>query len=178
MQNLLHHTQRKTDLKSTIKDNTELESAESWEDVKTVLKKGKTDFFLTDDPTEIQKLLQQAEQFKEAQERLEKIEERYNLVSQASRDGLWDWDLEKESVYYSSRWAEMIGVKSSVLTNTADDWITRVHPDDAMLLGAALKAHQEGATKQFRCEYRLRHKNGYYRWMLSLGIGVADKSGK
>ncbi|MCP4923561.1 MAG: diguanylate cyclase [bacterium] len=171
MKRILHKTKKKSKVESALQDHFRLEKEDNWDSISEALTKGKTDFFLTDDLKKLQSLLDQSTQFK-------KNEERYALASQGTQDGLWDWDFEKETIYYSPRWADMIGMKANSIPNTPDTWLARVHPEDVALLGAALEAHKQGGTEKFHAEYRLRHKNGYYRWMVSRGVGVTNDQGQ
>jgi diguanylate cyclase (GGDEF)-like protein/PAS domain S-box-containing protein len=110
---------------------------------------------------------------------LKQSEERYALAAQGSNDGLWDWDIKNNRVYYSPRWKSMLGCRDEEIGNSRDDWFQRVHPDDIDELKAALDAHLSGATTHVEVEYRIRHNDGRYRWMLSRGMSVADpQSGK
>ncbi|MBI5120236.1 MAG: PAS domain S-box protein [Rhodospirillales bacterium] len=110
---------------------------------------------------------------------LKQSEERYALAAQGSNDGLWDWDLKNNRVYYSPRWKSMLGCKDEEIGNSVDDWLSRVHADDGDELRAALDSHLSGATTHVEVEYRIRHSDGRYRWMLLRGSSVADpQSGK
>ncbi|TAN52581.1 MAG: PAS domain S-box protein [Rhodospirillales bacterium] len=105
---------------------------------------------------------------------LKQSEERYALAAQGSNDGLWDWDLKSNRVYYSPRWKNMLGCRDEEVGSSPDDWFARVHPDDADELKAALDSHLSGATTHIEVEYRIRHNDGRYRWMLLRGASVAD----
>jgi diguanylate cyclase (GGDEF)-like protein/PAS domain S-box-containing protein len=107
---------------------------------------------------------------------LAKERERYALAAQAANDGLWDWDLIRNEVYYSPQWCAMIGLRSVEVTNTLSAWLSRVHPDDLEELDRALQAYIAGETKSFSWEYRMRHRNGFYHWMVARAIAVYDKA--
>jgi diguanylate cyclase (GGDEF)-like protein/PAS domain S-box-containing protein len=110
---------------------------------------------------------------------LKQSEERYALAAQGSNDGLWDWDIKNNRVYYSPRWKSMLGCREDEIGSGIDDWFQRVHADDIDELKAALDAHLSGATTHVEVEYRIRHSDGRYRWMLLRGMSVADpQSGK
>ena len=104
-------------------------------------------------------------------------EERYALAVQGSNDGLWDWDLRKNEVFYSERWKSMLGCDQHEIGTSPDEWFKRIHPDDIASVKTVLSAHIEGTTPTLECEHRVLHKDGTYRWLLCRGIAVFDKTG-
>jgi len=112
-----------------------------------------------------------------AEEALLASEVRYALISRAANDGIWDWDVPSGTVYYSSRWREIVGAEPGRRLNSLDDWFSRVHPDDLPALKAAIDDHLNGATPQLDIEYRLRHGDGRICWMQSRGIALRRKDG-
>jgi diguanylate cyclase (GGDEF)-like protein/PAS domain S-box-containing protein len=115
---------------------------------------------------------------KRAQEALRESEERYALAARGANDGLWDWDLEENTVYFSPRWKAMLGYKENEIGNQPDEWINRIHDADRERVKLELASHQEGSSPQFESEHRIVHKDGAFRWMLSRGLAVRDGSGK
>ncbi|MBI1353206.1 MAG: EAL domain-containing protein [Acidobacteria bacterium] len=112
---------------------------------------------------------------REAQEKLEESEQRYALAARGANDGLWDWNLKTNSVYFSARWRSMIGIEDGPFSVSPDEWLGRVHSEDVVTLRKRLADHLEGRVPHFECEYRIRHANGGYRWMLCRGIAVRDE---
>jgi diguanylate cyclase (GGDEF)-like protein/PAS domain S-box-containing protein len=104
--------------------------------------------------------------------------ELYELALTAPHDGVWDWDLQKDEIFYSPRWCEIIGYLPGDLEHTLSTWLARVHPEDSALLDTAIQAHLNGVTVRLALEYRVRHKNGYYLWVLTRGQAVYDGDGK
>ncbi len=111
---------------------------------------------------------------KQFEEALRESQERYALAVNGANDGLWDWNLRTNHVYYSPRWKAMLGYEEPEIGNRPEDWFDRVHPDEAEWLEVQLKAHLEGRTQHFEIEHRMRHQDGSYRWMLSRGYAVRD----
>jgi diguanylate cyclase (GGDEF)-like protein/PAS domain S-box-containing protein len=109
---------------------------------------------------------------------LRESEERYARAARGANDGLWDWDLEKSAVYFSSRWKEMLGYQDGEIGARPDKWLCRVHPDDFPRLQAAIAAHCRRETPQLECEHRMHCKDGTYRWMLSRGRAVWNEAGE
>ena len=116
--------------------------------------------------------------YKHSMERkLRESEERYALAVRAANDGIWDWNLRTNKIYYSSRWKKMLGYKESEMGTAPDDWFKLVHPDDQKLIQTNLVSHLKGLTPHFQCEYRIKHSNGTYLWVLSRGLAVQDAKG-
>lgn len=112
-----------------------------------------------------------------AEEALRRSDQRYELVVRGANDGIWDWDLESDSVYYSPRYKAILGYEDHELPNVADSWRDRVHPEDLEYVFAANLECIEGKTDQFEVEYRMRHKEGSWRWILGRGASVKNEQG-
>ena len=110
-------------------------------------------------------------------EQLESSREQYALAIRGSNDGIWDWDLEGGSVFLSPRWKEQIGYPDTELPSSTDAFYARLHPEDAAVFAACLDGYIEGERPTFEAEYRLRHRDGSYRWMLARGEAVRDAHG-
>ncbi|HXM41156.1 MAG TPA: EAL domain-containing protein [Bryobacteraceae bacterium] len=116
---------------------------------------------------------------KRAEEALRQSEERYALAARGANDGLWDWDLEAQRVYFSTRWKSMLGYEESEIGDSPEEWLSRVHPEDRAALQAELAAHWEAtAHKECAIEHRVLHGDGSYRWMLSRGVAERDAQGR
>src|SRR5262245_23241417 len=115
---------------------------------------------------------------KRAEEALRESEERYALAMRGANDGLWDWQLLTNEIYYSPRWKAILGYEEHELSNKPDAWFTLVHPEDAGRLQTTIAAHCQGQTPHFEYEYRALHKNGTYRWVVSRGLAVRDDKGQ
>ena len=108
---------------------------------------------------------------------LKESEERYALAAHGANDGLWDWKLDTNIIYFSPRWTCMLGYSDYERWSDPEEWFSRIHPADRARVRAQLEAHCNGSTPEFSSEYRIRHKNGHYIWMLSRGIAVRDEHG-
>ena len=115
---------------------------------------------------------------RQAQEALRVSEERYALAVRGTNDGLWDWDLVSGRVYFSARWKAMVGGDDESVTDSPDEWFSRLHPEDAARVRAKLDAHLEGRTTRFEDEHRLLHRDGSYRWFMSRGFAARNADGK
>jgi len=115
---------------------------------------------------------------KRAEEELLRSRERFELAVRGSQDGLWDWDLQTGDVYYSPRWKSILGYEDHEIANRIEEWELRLHPDERERVLAANMAHADGVTPHYEYEYRLRHKDGSYRWILARGVALRDAAGK
>ena len=111
-----------------------------------------------------------------AEEALKESEERYVLATRGANDGLWDWDIKSNTIYYSPRWKSMLGYDEEEITNSPDEWLRRIHPEDRVRIEGAISAHIDGDTPSFKCECRIMHKDGSYRWMLGRGLAIRNDS--
>ncbi|WP_299493539.1 EAL domain-containing protein [Acaryochloris sp. IP29b_bin.137] len=113
-------------------------------------------------------------QRKRAEQILRESEERYAAAARGANDGLWDWHLRSNRVYFSPRWKSMIGYEEDEISDHCEEWLDRIHPDDRDRLRQELSLHLQGETAHFQSEFRLRHKNGKYRWFRSRGMALRD----
>jgi len=112
-------------------------------------------------------------------EKLKVSEERFARALQATKDGIWEWNIVTNEEFFSPRWCEIIGYSfdDPELLHTFDSWASRIHPDDKEYVLAAVKAHLE-ENKEYNVEYRHLHKSGEYRFQNSRGQAVFDDKGK
>jgi PAS domain S-box-containing protein len=109
---------------------------------------------------------------------LAKSEERFDLAMRGANDGVWDWEMVSNTVYFSPRWKAMLGHEEDEIGPALSEWSSRLHPEDQPATLDALNAHLNGETKHFEVTFRFRHKDGHYLWMLSRGMAVRDAEGK
>jgi diguanylate cyclase (GGDEF)-like protein/PAS domain S-box-containing protein len=104
-------------------------------------------------------------------------EERYELAARAANDGLWDWDLIGNRVYYSERWKGMMGLSDAEVGHSPEEWFSRVHSEDLVHLREALQQHLDGKSLAFEADYRIRRRDGHYRWMVGRGMALRGPDG-
>lgn len=116
---------------------------------------------------------------KELEESLSINEERLQLFFEATTDGVWDWNLLTDEMFFSPRWLESLGYHPGELEPNSATWKSLVHPEDLPKVMAALNAHLEGKTEGYQCENRILQKDGTWRWNLDRGrVFKKDDSGK
>lgn len=104
-------------------------------------------------------------------------EQRWQLALNGAGDGLWDWDVASGTVYRSPGWKAMLGYPENEIGNSAEDWRRLVHPEDLERAQQALDSHLRSETACFSCDYRLRAKDGRWRWVSDRGQAVWDATG-
>jgi len=115
---------------------------------------------------------------KEAETALQASQERLALVIQGSNDGIWDWNLITNEVYFSPRWKEMLGYRDEELENKFDVWLQLMHPEDRDRARTEIQAYLSKQKPVYQLEHRLRHKDGSYRWILARAVVLRDTQGK
>ncbi len=108
---------------------------------------------------------------------LARLEERNALSLPAANDGMWDFDVENNTVYYSPRWRKMLGYDEHDV-NVTPDWRRLVHPDDLARVQAMIRDHIAGKTPMFESVHRMRHVKGDWRWVVSRAQARVDASGR
>jgi len=103
---------------------------------------------------------------------LRRSEERYALAVRAANDGLWDWDVARDRVYYSDRWKEMLGYAPHAIGEAPAEWLERAHPEDRPGLLAQLSELKLGLADSILTEHRLRARDGSYLWVLCRALAV------
>jgi diguanylate cyclase (GGDEF)-like protein/PAS domain S-box-containing protein len=97
------------------------------------------------------------------------LQDRYALMLAGSADGIWDWDIAGNSIYFSPRWKAILGFQPEEHLLSPDEWLNRIHPDDLPSFKKQLDAHLNGLADEFRCEHRIMHKSESFRWVSSRG---------
>jgi PAS domain S-box-containing protein len=115
---------------------------------------------------------------KRAEEELRQQRERFELCVRGSGDGVWDWEVDTNRVYFSPRWKSQLGYEEDEIGDRYEEWESRLHPDDRDRALQAIKDYWEGETLVYELEHRLRHKNGSYRWILARGLALRDANGR
>jgi diguanylate cyclase (GGDEF)-like protein/PAS domain S-box-containing protein len=108
---------------------------------------------------------------------LAKLEERNALSLPSANDGLWDFDVEHNTVWFSPRWKTMLGYDEND-PSVSPDWRRLVHPDDMARVQALIRDHIAGKTPMFESVHRMRHLKGEWRWVVSRAKARVDSTGR
>jgi two-component system sensor histidine kinase/response regulator len=112
------------------------------------------------------------------QRMLRSKKERLELALEGSQDGIWDWNLANDTIYFSPRWKQMLGYEDHELPNEIKTWWTLIHPKDFERVREAVRANMRGDLKRLHLEFRMRAKDHSYRWILCRGNSQRDRHNK
>jgi len=102
--------------------------------------------------------------------------ERLQIVFEGSNDGFWDWNIQKDEIFHSKQYFEILGYRNGELKSDLKTWESRIHEDDVDFVLEELHAHLEGHSDQFNCEYRVLTKSGKWKWVLDKGkVAIRDE---
>ncbi|NEO85848.1 MAG: PAS domain S-box protein [Spirulina sp. SIO3F2] len=125
-----------------------------------------------------QQLATEIEERKQAEASLRESEERWQLASQGTNDGIWDWNVKTDKVFYSARFKQMLNYHDDEFGDDFNTWFQQVHPDDIEPIQTALQEHFEQNTPYYSTEHRVRCKDGDYKWVLDRGKALRDETGQ
>lgn len=109
---------------------------------------------------------------KQAEARIAEAETRWNFALAGAGQGVWDLDMRRGGTTYSSTWVKMLGYEDGELNGDPDHWLTMIHPDDREAVADADHEHLAGKTDFFEAEFRMRHKDGRWIWILDRGKAI------
>lgn len=109
---------------------------------------------------------------------LKETKDRYDTILEATDEGVWDWDIRTNTVYFSQRWKSMLGYAEDEISNAYDEWESRVHPKDLKQCQRDIQAHLNGESEAYLNTHRALHKDGHYIWVLDQGKRVLDDNGQ
>jgi PAS domain S-box-containing protein len=112
---------------------------------------------------------------KRAESALRDTAQRLQAVIQGTGTGLWDWDLSTDKVRFSDEWKSQIGYAPDEIGDDLDEWTRRVHPDDLEPAVNRVRQYLDARAPSFENEFRFRHKDGSYRWILARAHVVLDR---
>ncbi len=148
----------------------------SW---KWVLDVGKVTEYDTDGtPLRIVGVHIDIDQIKANEQRIKESERRYKLAVNGSRDGIWDWNLLDDTVYYAPQWKRMLGLgPNDAVSDSPEEWTSRIDPRDIGSFMQEFDQHLSGEDDIFEVELRMIHALGHTVWMLCRGAVVRDETG-
>jgi len=107
---------------------------------------------------------------------LHETNERFEYAMNATKDGLWDWDLKTKKVFFSKTWKEMIGYEEHELSDDLDVWSDRIHEDDYKEVQKDLNNHLQGITEYYENIHRMKHKSGKWIWILDRAKAIFNEN--
>jgi PAS domain S-box-containing protein len=115
---------------------------------------------------------------KQAEEKIRESKAQMELAVKASNIGPWDWNLRTDKVYFSPEWKRQIGYEDAEILNDLSEWQSRVHPDDLDRMLTTVNNYIKNPWPNYEVEFRFRHKDGSYRWILARAQVFQDADGK
>lgn len=110
------------------------------------------------------------------QKSLQESDQRWMYALEGAGDGVWDWNLLTDEVFYSNSLKRMLGYETDEFGSSISEWSKRVHPDDLQECYTYLNDHFSGKTKNYLSEHRMKHKSGNYIWVLDRGKVITRDS--
>lgn len=105
-------------------------------------------------------------------------EERLQFALNGANEGLWDWDIANNVVFYSPRWKTMLGFSIDEIGSSYDEWVSKIHSDDVKMFQQSMDDHLNGITSYFKLEYRMVCKDGSHVWILGQGKALRNEMGQ
>ncbi len=115
---------------------------------------------------------------KDSEDALRESQQRYAVATAAGAVGIWDWNFESNEVYVDPTLKSILGFENAEITVRAEDWGSRVHPEDLAAVTAQAQACIDGDIPEYEVEHRMIHKDGSVRWFLSRGSLLRRADGK
>jgi PAS domain S-box-containing protein len=112
-----------------------------------------------------------------AERELRESKARFERAIQGASQGLWEWNIQADEMWFAPRFKELLGYSSSEFPNTFQSWESALHPDDRQQTLDALRAHLD-RDDAYEIEHRLRTRSGNYRWFHTRGMAIRDPEGR
>lgn len=130
-------------------------------------------------PNRVSGILVDITKRKMIEESLRNSENRWRFAIEGSGDGLWDWDIPSDVVFYSQCYKEMLGYAGADIGTTSDEWRKRIHPEDAPTVFSAMQPYMDGKPGTATVEFRMLRKDGLWIWILERSMVMEhDAQGK
>jgi PAS domain S-box-containing protein len=120
-----------------------------------------------------ERLLQENVRRKAVEEELRRSQERLGLALSGANEGIWDWHIQKDTVYYDDRYYTMAGYKPNEFAGTFGEFERRVHAEDIERIKSSIDRYLAGKLQTFKVEFRFLRKDGTYMWILGKGKVVS-----
>lgn len=125
-----------------------------------------------------EQLVKEIAERQQTEEELKESEERWQLALRGNNDGIWDWNLRTNEVFFSLRYKEMLGYTDEEIPNQLESWANLLHPEDTTWVIDVMQNHLDQKNPYYVAEYRMRCKDDSYKWILARGQAVWDAQGK
>jgi len=156
-----------------------LSSIDDLELAMSAVKNGAQDYLLKGslDKNLLYRSIHYAIQRMQIREKLKESEERFQIATSATNEGIWEWNLKQNKLYSSNRWKEILGYEKDIVTDDINEWFDRIHPDDLKKVEKEIINHLEHRSLKLISEHRLRSKSDGYKWVRIYGMAVYNEEG-
>jgi PAS domain S-box-containing protein len=110
-----------------------------------------------------------------SKEKIEKSDELYRLAIATTNLGIWDWNVEEDTIYFSKLWKSQVGYKENELEDKFSTWQNLLHPDDFKEANKSIEDYIKNPVGQYNSKFRLRHEDGSYIWISARAEAVMNK---
>jgi len=112
------------------------------------------------------------------EDKIKELKDRYEIAITGTNDGLWDWNLITNDIYFSPRWKHQLGYEDDELENSLETWLQHIHPDDKNNVINKYTQKIDNKTDNYENKHRLKHKDGSWVWIQNRGKIIFNKSGQ
>jgi PAS domain S-box-containing protein len=127
--------------------------------------------------TAIRCILRDISERKRIHQELVEMGQRLELALRGGNVGLWDWERATDTVYFSPEWKRLLGYGVHEIENSPEEWLSRLHPEEREQIWANIRGRWTDIQQSYTTEFRLRHKDGSFRWILSQAMVYCDEAG-
>lgn len=129
------------------------------------IKSGETEFFCS--------FIRDISDRKKNEQALKASEELWQFALEGAGDGVWEYNFQTNEVFFSKQYKKMLGYQDNEFENIFSEWQSRIHPDDLQIINQTDREYEQKKIKNHQREYRIKHKNEYYIWILDRGMIIS-----
>ena len=129
------------------------------------IKQGESEFFCS--------FIRDISDRKKNEEALKASQELWQFALEGAGDGVWEFNFQTNEVFFSKQYKLMLGYKEDEFENESSEWLNRIHPDDLHIIKETDKEYEDKRIINHQREYRIKHKNGNYIWILDRGMIIS-----
>jgi len=118
------------------------------------------------------------EKLKKTNDEIKESNERYDIVSKATSDTIWDWKIQEDSMTWNKGIEGVFGYKQNQVDKSSKWWFDNIHPEDSIKMSIKLYSFIEQKTEKWQDQYRFKCADGSYKYVLDRGFILKDENGK
>ncbi|WP_290869034.1 PAS domain S-box protein [Flavobacterium sp.] len=118
------------------------------------------------------------EKLKKTNDEIKESNERYDIVSKATSDTIWDWKIQEDSMTWNKGIEKIFGYNKEHVGNSSEWWFENIHPEDSIKMSIKLYSFIEQKTEKWQDQYRFKCADGSYKYVLDRGFILKDENGK